>query len=176
MKNILKIIYLTLGVVFLIFIIIFLSSKPSISDKEINQSLFEKSDNIFFEHEIIRYYTNITVIPIKENSSKLEIGISTDKDYIGFGSIYQSYSSRRYLEFINNKNKTYEIKLSSRGNISKFLEFEKVGFKISPGEYKKIKIEAIVPLETVPGIYTGEIDVIITIPKNKLSELFQELI
>ena len=146
------------------------------AEENIENSRFEKKDGIFFAHEIIRYYSNISVYPFDPNATRLSVGVNADKSYIGFGFIQQSYSSKRNLEFFNSKPKPYKIRLYSNGNISQFIKFEKRDFLIFPGEFTIVPVEAFTKLETTPGNYTGEIDVVISIPKNKISEIFQRLI
>ena len=116
---------------------------------------------LFYSYKIIRYPTSIEIKPIKENAT---IGFATDPWNLNFGIIPANGSFvKRNIELFNSEKKDVKIILKSFGNISSLVFFSKNNFVLHPQE--KVKIDVFLfSNDTLPGNYSGEIDLIIKKP------------
>ena len=163
--------------IFVFLSILYTSSMPKLKQAEkIENMTFEKKENLFFTHEIIRYYSKVEVTRFEANTTNRGLGVNVDQNYIGFGNIYQSSSSKKTIQLNNTKTNAYKIRFFAFGNISELIQFEKNDFLIKPGEGIGASVDVMTNMGTGVGNYTGEIDVVISIPKNWISKIFQRWI
>jgi len=141
---------------FYLFVFIFLLPLTTCQENYVDKVSVENKENLIFVYEIVRYPAKIDVMNL--DKSNLKLGVSVDPTIIDFGRIYEGMSGKRYINIFNNKDFIYKATLSSRGNISSMIEFEKNNFLIKERETLNISVTA-KPIN--PGSYTGEIDVVL---------------
>ncbi len=120
--------------------------------------------NLFFDEYVIRYPLNVSVVSF--GNGKVPLGISTDTDKLDFGILPLNFSERKKINIRNPTNKNVELRMYSFGNITKLLKYTK-RIVVAPRQTKEITIKL---NATEIGNYTGELDVLIRYPKNKLFE------
>jgi len=104
------------------------------------------------------------VIKTMEIPAVLEVGkvsgFNLDNSTFSFGTITPGTTSSRMFQIENNYSFPIVAKISSKGNISRFLIFENK-VKLPSQEKKIIPIATIYPMEEDYGNYSGEIIVIL---------------
>jgi len=173
-----KLIIFILIVLLTIFSIIFyVNSNPMLKQAEkIENMTFEKKENLFFTHEIIRYYSRTEIKKFEPNRTIEKLGINVDDWYIDFGRMPQGYFGHKTINLTNSKTEPYRIRVYALGNISELIYFGKNDFFIKSGENIQLHVDMKTDMDTKPGNYTGEIDVVISIPKNWISKKFRRLV
>lgn len=100
------------------------------------------------------------ILDKKEISTFLEIGdipsFNLDNSTFSFGKIVPGVTSSRRIQIENNYAFPIFVSLSSKGNISRFLLFEKE-INIPVNEKRIIEIQTISPLKEDYGNYSGKI-------------------
>ncbi|MEM7817044.1 MAG: hypothetical protein QXZ20_03965 [Candidatus Aenigmatarchaeota archaeon] len=151
-------------IVFMIVLIVFLyflstqeppEPKDIVSEKEVlNYS------SLLFNYKVIRYPTSVEITKPEEN---INVGLVTDPWNLNFGSIPGNGSSvKRYIAITNLEKKYSTIKLKVYGNISSLISFNKNDFTLN----ESTAVEVILNSTNANfGNYTGEIDIIIKVPK-----------
>ncbi len=173
-RKILVIIFFLISLIFVFFVILSEYSTPELKGVDgFENGTFEKKENPFFTHEIIKYFTTAEITEFEPNASKQKIGVNVDQNYIGFGKIPQTSGSKRTLVLNNTKDISYRIRFFVYGNISGLVSFGRRDFLIKPGEGIEVPVNLNTYRNSKPGIYTGEIGIVISIPKNLISKSFQ---
>jgi len=100
----------------------------------------------------------------QEISADLQVGaipgFNLDNSILSFGTIAPNISNSRTLQIVNDYPFPILASFSSKGNISKFLIFEKQ-IKLFSHEEKIVIISTILPREEDYGNYSGKINVIL---------------
>ena len=120
--------------------------------------------NLFFDEYAIRYPSNVSVV--LSARGKLPLGISTDTDKLNFGILPLNFSERKKINIRNPTKHVVEVRAYSFGNITKFLEYPRRVI-VAPGKTSGMTIRL---NATELGNYSGEFDVVVRYPKNKLFE------
>ncbi|MEM5879268.1 MAG: hypothetical protein QXK48_03925 [Candidatus Aenigmatarchaeota archaeon] len=126
---------------------------------------FETRSDFFFNYEIIRYPSSVSVSSTGPTEEKLKIGVVVDPWNLNFGIIPVGKNfGTRFIDLENPTDKDVKINFKVYGNISPFVNFTKNDFILHKKE--KITIEVKFYAEQAKiGNYSGEIDVIIQKPK-----------
>jgi len=153
----------------LVAILIILTGEPPEPENITSEKTTSNYSNLLFDYIIIRYPTNVEIFSYNENSS---IGIATDPWNLNFGVIPGNGSFvRRYIGISNSKEKYNKIYIKSYGNITPFLNFSKNYFRIKENESTAIEVGLYTDSADF-GNYSGEIDVIIKLPRYDLYSIF----
>jgi len=118
------------------------------------------NNNFIYKEKIIRYPAKGAVIPYVLNET-LKVGLSVDKDKLDFGLIPQGLSVNKVVEFKNNDYGPAKVLVATYGNIKPFVNTEK-SFVIAAGDNRSLNI---VMNASVIGQYSGEIDVVMRVPR-----------
>lgn len=112
---------------------------------------------------LILYLNSLMVLEKEEIITTLIIGNKTGFDLnttaLTFGMITLGSSSQRNLIIKNDYNLPIKVEFSVKGDIKKFLIFEKV-ISLEAGEEKTIGITAISPVDMGYGDYSGKMTII----------------
>ncbi len=133
--------------------------RPATKTGFVTNMTVERSENPLFFYEIIKYPSNVEIIPIEPGTSH-RVGIVGDPWNVNFGVLQPGINGKRFLNVANYKEQTYHVKIVSYGNISSMISFSEDDFILYKGDEKKITVFLNTSLSTRPGNYTGEIDII----------------
>lgn len=114
-------------------------------------------DGILFKRETTKYPARIFVT---EHLEKL--GVSIDPHELHFGRVAPNMSVRKRLNVHNGYDLPVKVNLVARGNISAMLSFEPRDFILQPNQSQEVEVKAVA--RTV-GNYTGEVHVVVNLPK-----------
>jgi len=159
MKNKIIIIFV---IAFFIFLLILLR-EPSESQDIVKDKLVLNYSNLLFNYKIIRYPSSVEITPSSEGNMNVEI--VTDPWNLNFGGVPGNGSSiKRYIGITNLKEKYNKIKIKPYGNISLLVNFSKNDFTLKENESAVVEV-GLYTDTAKSGNYSGEIDVIIKVPK-----------
>lgn len=128
----------------------------------------EQSEDLFFIYQTTRYPSRVEVTQPPQENEHILIGLSIDPFDLNFGLLQPGGGAgRRTIEALNLQDDDVKIILESYGNISSMVTFDKNNLILKEGEYSEITAILRTTDETLPGNYTGEIDVIVKKPKYK---------
>lgn len=154
-----------IAIVILVLFLFVATLEPSDPREMTNEKNISNYSNLFFDYKIIRYPTSVEIVP--ETEENINLGIVTDPWNIKFGIIPGNGSyAKRYVS-INSNDGYSKIKLKAYGNITPLLNFSKNDFNLNGNESIAVEINLYTNSAEF-GNYSGEIDVIIKIPKNEL--------
>lgn len=141
------------------FLFIF-SKEPPAPEIFVENRTVENYSTFFYKYEILRYPTNVEIMPIENVNENVVLGFVTDPWNINFGIIpgNGSYATRT-IEISNKEEVVNEITLKVYGNISPLVVFSKNEFALNPGEKSSIEI-FLYTKDSQPGNYSGEIDIL----------------
>ncbi len=143
---------------------LFYEKSPSPKNFVSNQT-FEKSENLFFEYEILRYPTSVNLIEPSPQKN-VSIGVVVDPWNLKFGTIPTGGNYvRRYVVLKNLQEKKAKIEFKVFGDISPLVSFSSNNFLLSEDENITITVFLNTTKTTPPGNYSGEIDVVTKRPK-----------
>jgi len=161
MKKILIIAIVLLAILSLLFL---LPKKPKTTASFITNRTFERSEDMLFIREIVKYPTNITIIS-PENPSKIPVGIVGDPWNLNFGVFPIGINGKRFVNVANYNEPISKIKLVCYGDICSMITFDKNDFILHKGDEAKITVHLNTSLSS-PGSYSGEIHILSEIPKT----------
>ena len=125
----------------------------------------EKKSDLLFNYEITKYPSNVEIVDLKSKNDSNTVGISADIWNLNFGIIPLGGSWGQRSFILRNKGKVESrVDLTTFGNISDMVSFEENNFLLTD-ENKTVNVFLNTTSDTIPGNYTGEIDVIIKIKK-----------
>jgi len=143
--------------------------------KEIVEGMIvEQSGDLFFVYQTTRYPANVEIIQTKPEEQGISIGIAVDPWNLNFGILPVGSNGRRFIDLSNLQDRAVKVKLEVYGNISPMVSFSKNNFILRKGKNSTVDIMARTTTETIPGNYTGEIDVILKKPKYDFAYNFLE--
>lgn len=144
-------------------------SVPSPTGRIIDNRTVEIDENLFFTYEVQRYPS---VVEISNASSiNLSIGFSLEPWNLNFGIVPTGGSmGKRFLTLQNSEDAPANLQLKAYGNISPMVGFSENNFLLSKGTPRPIEIMLNTEKDTLPGNYSGEIDVIVKKPKYSFVE------
>jgi hypothetical protein len=131
----------------------------------------ERSENIFFEKNIIRVPAKgVIILPIIDNNGTITAGVSVDSDKLDFGRIQSNLSGITKSLDIAYPFRTGSVKICviAQGDIKQFLETPNREFIMSSGEKKEVQIRF---SGSMIGNFTGEVDVLAKKPKYGFLDL-----
>lgn len=130
-----------------------------------NEMDFYNHSDIFFNYEIWRYHSNVTVSELTMQNESVTLGVVVDPWNLNFGIIPSGNNSgARVIEFDNMKENPAKVYVEVYGNLTPHVETSNNNFIIQPKE--NVVIDLIFEARNAaPGNYEGEIDVIIQKPK-----------
>ncbi len=109
------------------------------------------------------YIKSAVVLERKEVIATLRVGdisgFDANASALTFGTITSHSSSYRNLTIENNYEFPIKVEFCAKGNITKFLLFDKLIY-LDVGEKKSIRIETIIPVDEKHGNYFGKMIVI----------------
>ncbi|HEX33027.1 MAG TPA: hypothetical protein ENG01_01270 [Candidatus Aenigmarchaeota archaeon] len=126
------------------------------SDYVKNVTTYQKKGP-FYMLLVYRYPVKANVTDVGERAN---IGVSTDKDRINFGSVSKTLVVRKFLVIKNYENKTADVSLYIYGNVSAYAEIMENHFKLAPLSNKTVELKF---NATDIGYYTGELDVVMRV-------------
>jgi hypothetical protein len=152
-------IVLVLIIAVVAFLFIF-SKEPPAPEEFVNNKTIENYSTFFYNYEILRYPSNVEIMPIENTNENVVLGFVTDPWNINFGIIpgNGSYATRT-IEISNKEERNNEITLNVYGNISPLVVFSKNRFVLKPNEKASIEV-FLYSKDSEPGNYTGEIDIL----------------
>ena len=161
MKKILVVAIVVLAIlgVFLIF-----PKNPKTTASFITNMTFERSEDIFFIHEIVKYPSNVTIISL-ENPSNMAVGIVGDPWNLNFGVLPIGVNAKRFVNVANYNEPISKIELVCHGNICSKITFDKNDLILNKGNEDQITVYLNTSLSS-PGNYHGEIHILSETPKN----------
>lgn len=152
-----------LFIIFL-FIVIFLFfyenfQEPPAPTNFVKNKTVSNYSTMFFNYDILRYPSDVEIIPIEQMNGTILLGFATDPWNINFGITPGNGSFvTRNIELAN-KDKDSKIILKAYGNISPLVAFSKNNFILKP--YERVSVDiTLFSNSTKVGKYSGEIDVI----------------
>jgi len=145
---------------------LFLLNKPKMTASFITNRTFERSEDIFFVYEVVKYPSNVTIISV-ENPSNMTVGIVGDPWNLNFGVLPVGVNGKRFVNVANYKEPMSKIRVVCFGNICSLITFDKNNFILHEGEESQITVSLNTNLSN-PGNYFGEIHILSEIPKNSL--------
>jgi hypothetical protein len=153
-------------IVVIVLIILFffiVTMEPSEPKEFVNDKVILNYTNLLFNYKIIRYPTSAEIVPFTEKN--INIGFVTDPWNLKFGNTPGNGSYiTRYIAITNLKEKYNKIKLKAYGNITPLVNFSKNNFVLNENESVAIEVNFNTDSAAL-GNYTGEIDIIIKVPK-----------
>ena len=141
------------------------SLPPPPPQEFVTNETVEIKENVWFRYEITRYPSSATIYA---SSNNLTFGITTESWNLNFGEIplgKDVAGIKRFVIISNSRDDNVYVELKAYGNISKIVTFSENNFVLKPNETINVEIKSSASNETIPGIYVGEIDVIVKIPK-----------
>ena len=136
---------------------------PETTANFITNRTFEKSEDIFFNREIVMYPSNVNIIS-PENPSDVAIGIVGDPWNLNFGILPVGVNGKRFVNLANYKEITSKVRLVCYGDICSKISFDKNDLILREGDEEKITV-TLNTASSVPGDYSGEIHIVSEIPK-----------
>jgi len=158
-----KILIITIVLIIIFGIFFFFSKKPKKTAGFITNRTSERTEDIFFIREIVKYPSNVTIVS-PENPSNLTIGIVGDPWNLNFGVLPIGVNGKRFLNVANYKEPMYKIEINCYGNICPMINFDRNDFILHKGDEAKITVTLDTSLSS-PGDYIGEIEVLSERPK-----------
>lgn len=159
-------IFLAAAIVIVLIIISISFLPPTINEQSIyvKERTFESYSDYFYDYELTRYPSSAEISEPKGWNENVSIGITVDPTNLDFGIVpgNGSYAVR----FVNLTNSVQDAKIymKSYGNISTMIKFIPNNFMLRKNQ--KIVIDVYFNTSTNnPGIYSGEVDIIIQKPK-----------
>jgi hypothetical protein len=165
MKTKIPFIILILLVFFLFILISY--KKPLATKKFITNKTVEKSEDIFFMYETIKYPALAYIKGLNNDSSDVKVGISGETWHLNFGFIPVGINQVKFFDLYNPRDIEIKVDIVTYGNISSIVSFDKNNFIIKPNETTKISIFLNTSKVIVPGEYVGEVDLNTIKPKYK---------
>ncbi len=154
---------LIFSLLLILVLILLLSPKNQRREEFVVNMSLEKRSDLFFNYEILRYPSRAEVIPLKEE--RMGIGIEVDPWNLNFGSIPAGNNfGKRFISLSNPQAKDVNVRFEVHGNISPFVKFSRNNFMLRAGEKERIEVYFNASSAKI-GNYSGEIDVIIKVPK-----------
>jgi len=154
-----KKLYILVLFLIILFSILVFYIRPTQKTGFVTNMTVEVSENPLFLYEIIKYPTNVEIIPAETGSSR-KVGIAGDPWNVNFGVLQPGINGKRFLNIANYKEEPYHVRIVSFGNISPMITFSENDFMIYKSEEKQITVHLNSSLSSGPGNYTGEIDII----------------
>jgi hypothetical protein len=151
-------------IIALIILFFFIATIEPPEPKElVNDKVILNYSNVLFDYKIIRYPTSAEIVPISEKN--INIGFVTDPWNLKFGVTPGNGSYiTRYIAITNLKEKYNKINLKAYGNVTPLVNFSKNNFVLNENESVAIEVKFNTDSAEL-GNYTGEIDIIIKVPK-----------
>ncbi len=135
-------------------------SVPSPTGRLLDNQTVEFDENALFTYEISRYSSRVEI------SNNLSLGFSLDPWNLNFGIVPKGGNmGRRFLTLQNSEDIPAKVQLKSYGNISPMIEFSDNNFLLLKEAPQSITITLNTTKDTLPGNYSGEIDIIVKKPK-----------
>ena len=135
--------------------------------------VFEKKENALFKYEIIRYGSQVKIT--EPNLTLENVGVNVDRTNLYIGEIPKGSSGKKFLNLTNNLNEPFTLRFFVFGNISQLVKLDKE-LTIMPRENIEYPIVANSDLLTTLGIYSGEIDIVTLISKNRLAKILEKVV
>jgi hypothetical protein len=136
----------------------------------VNDKTILNYTNIFFNYKIIRYPTSAEIVPT--SGGNVNIGMVTDPWNLKFGSLPGNKSFiKRYIGVTNLNEKYNKINLKVYGNITPLVNFSKNSFVLNENESTVVEVNLYSDSANL-GNYSGEIDIIIKVPKYEPLRVF----
>jgi hypothetical protein len=106
----------------------------------------EITETLLWRDEVTRFPMMVSI------GNKTKIGLSTDVGILNFGFLPTGSSERKVISLENEINRTAIVKITTRGNISEFVNIETERFILKPNE----RTEVMITLNaTKEGNFTG---------------------
>lgn len=139
--------------------------------KLVEKMTTESSEDLFFYYQTTRYPSFVEIAK-KQEGGNILIGLAVDPWNLNFGIVQIGNVGRRFIELFNNQDDDVKVMLETYGNISSMVKFDKNNFILSKSTNSTVTIELQSTEKTMPGNYTGKIDVIIKKPKYNFAYIF----
>jgi hypothetical protein len=166
MKN--KTILFVILILLIICLIILISyNKPIIPREFVTNKTVERSENIFFMYETIKYPAIAYIRGFENDTSDIQVGISGETWYLNFGFMPLGVNQVKFFNLYNPREMGIKVGIVTYGNITNVLSFDKNNFIIKSNETANINIFLNTSKVTIPGKYVGEVDVNTIKPKYK---------
>lgn len=124
----------------------------------------EHSESPFFKHSVVTYPAKVIAVDaldVMENDT-IKIGVAGQTNELNFGRVPVGASTTKIIEIENNEKNPARLRINVKGKMEKFTFPEKNDIMLKPG--KNAVMIKCTPKEK--GNYSGEIEVIISYPKD----------
>jgi len=157
------------SIIMIIFLFIVFSEPSEPKELVSEDKAILNYSSLLFDYKIIRYPTSVEIISSEEEN--INLGFVTDPWNLKFGTVPGNGSSvNRYINVKNLRESYSKIRLKAYGNITPLVNFSRSDFVLNENE--SIAIEVTLYTDSAEfGNYSGEIDVIIKIPKHDLLKI-----
>ncbi|VVB52449.1 Uncharacterised protein [uncultured archaeon] len=125
--------------------------------EDVNQDM-----SLLYKEKVYRFPANFTVLPSDIGSSKLNIGVATDTASLNFGIVPVGFNVTKTLNITSPESNNAKIFIRVKGNISSQLNPSSDSVNLAPGTKN---IVTLVAAGTEIGEYSGEVQVIIKVPR-----------
>ncbi|MGC8812219.1 MAG: hypothetical protein ACP5O8_01370 [Candidatus Aenigmatarchaeota archaeon] len=131
--------------------------------KFVENMTYEKTSSLLFTYEVTSYPSKVEIILPEEE--KIRIGLVADFWNLNFGIIPTGGSyGRRQVSISNFENTQVRVYFKVYGSIRPLVGFSKNDFVLLPGQAETVTVFLNTTKETIPGNYSGQIDVIVKKP------------
>lgn len=132
-----------------------------------------KYSGILFSYEVTRYPVLAEITFLNLNESQITLGLGNEPGRLNFGIIPTGgHYATRHLAIVNSESNKVHVVFKVYGEIKPMVKISDENFVLSSGESKTVDISVKTSPETIPGNYTGEIDIIVKKPNFALLNFF----
>jgi hypothetical protein len=151
---------ITILILLVVAVVFILNKEPADPQDFVENKTVENYSTFLYSYEIVRYPSNVEIKPAEEMDESVLLGFVVDPWNINFGIIPSNGSyATRTIEVANLEDRDNEVILKAFGNISDLIVFSKNRFVLKPEDKSSIEI-FMYSKDSLPGNYTGEIDVL----------------
>jgi len=168
-KNNLFLVLLCIAIA-LVFALIDYSSTPRVF--VVNKTIVKYS-GILFSYEVTRYPVVVEIVPLDLNRSEITLGLGNEPGRLNFGIIPTGgHYATRHLVISNSENNKIHVIFKVYGKIKPMVNISSQNFILLPDQSKTVDIRVKTSPETLPGNYTGEIDITVKKPNFDFLNFF----
>jgi hypothetical protein len=146
-------------------------------DRAVQERTFLVDSDFLYTYEITRYPSSAEVVELR--SEKTLIGFDIDPDKMNFGSVPSNGSySRKTINFTNIVEKDARISIQAIGEIAPYISIPYDNFRLRKGQVVEMEVLFHTRKDGISagiGNYTGEINIIVQIPKNGIVYSFWDM-
>ena len=128
----------------------------------------------YFNLVLSRIPLEVETFDSKSDEKNWTIGVDTSTDRLDFGIVPIQSPARKLITLSNDRDCAVKFQLTSYGNISQYIVPEDNNFVLESHTKKDLIIHYVGADET--GTFTGELDVLVKIPKSPIAEILLRVV